>query len=57
MVDGGDEVTSRVRSVRLPDALWERLQAVASARGVSVSQVIVTILSEYREGVTSWEKR
>ncbi len=50
-------MTSRVRSVRLPDALWERLQAVASARGVSVSQVIVTILSEYREGVTSWEKR
>jgi predicted DNA-binding ribbon-helix-helix protein len=50
-------VSGRVRSVRLPDALWERLQAVAEARGVSVSQVIVTILSEYREGVTSWEKR
>jgi predicted DNA-binding ribbon-helix-helix protein len=57
VVDGGDEVSGRVRSVRLPDALWERLQAVASARGVSVSQVIVTILSEYKEGVTSWEKR
>ena len=57
MVDGGDEVSGRVRSVRLPDVLWDRLQAVASARGVSVSQVIVTSLSEYREGVTSWEKR
>ena len=57
MVDGGDEVSGRVRSVRLPDALWERLQALASARGVSVSQVILTILSEYKEGVTSWEKR
>jgi predicted DNA-binding ribbon-helix-helix protein len=50
-------MSGRVRSVRLPDALWERLQAVAEARGVSVSQVIVTILWADREGVTSWEKR
>jgi predicted DNA-binding ribbon-helix-helix protein len=57
VVDGGNQVSGRVRSVRLPDALWERLQAVAEARGVSVSQVIVTALSEYKEGVTSWEKR
>lgn len=48
---------SRVRSVRLPDALWSQLQALASARGVSVSTVILTALSEYKEGVTSWEKR
>ena len=57
MVDGGDEVSGRVRSVRLPDALWERLQAVAEARGVSVSTVILTALSEYERKVTSWEKR
>ena len=48
---------SRVRSVRLPDALWERLQVIASARGVSVSTVILTALSEYKEGFGSWEKR
>ena len=57
MVDGGDEVSGRVRSVRLPDALWERLQAVATARGVSVSTVILTALSEYEGKVTQWEKR
>jgi predicted transcriptional regulator len=50
-------VSGRVRSVRLPDALWERLQAVAEARGVSVSTVILTALSEYERKVTSWEKR
>jgi predicted DNA-binding ribbon-helix-helix protein len=57
VVDGGDEVSGRVRSVRLPDALWERLQAVATARGVSVSTVILTALSEYEGKVTQWEKR
>lgn len=51
------EVTTRVRSVRVPDALWERLQAVASARGVSVSAVILAALSEYEGKVTQWEKR
>ena len=50
-------MSGRVRSVRLPDALWVRLQAVASARGVSVSLVIVSILIDYKEVVTSWEKR
>lgn len=47
---------SRVRSVRLPDALWEQLQGIASARGVSVSTVILMALNEYGKG-RSWEKR
>jgi len=57
VVDWGDKVTARVRSVRLPDALWEQLQAVATARGVSVSTVILAALSEYEGKVTQWEKR
>jgi predicted transcriptional regulator len=40
-------MSSRVRSVRLPDALWERLQLVATAQGVSVSTVILTALSTH----------
>jgi predicted transcriptional regulator len=47
---------ARVRSVRLPDALWERLQAVAKARGVSVSTVILATLSQYAEEA-KWETR
>jgi predicted transcriptional regulator len=50
-------VTARVRSVRLPDALWEQLQAVATARGVSVSTVILMALSEFEKGEAKWEKR
>jgi predicted transcriptional regulator len=42
-------VSSRVRSVRLPDALWERLQLVATAQGVSVSTVILMALSKHVE--------
>jgi len=42
-------MTSRVRSVRLPDALWERLQLVATAQGVSVSTVILMALSKHVE--------
>jgi predicted transcriptional regulator len=57
VVDGGDEVTSRVRSVRLPDSLWEQLQVLASARGVSVSTVILMALSEFEKGEAKWEKR
>jgi hypothetical protein len=63
VVDGGDEVTSRVRSVRLPDSLWEQLQVLASARGVSVSTVIVWALTAFiadgyvGKGVEKWEKR
>lgn len=56
-------MSGRVRSVRLPDALWERLQAVAEARGVSVSTVIVWALTAFiadgyvGKGVEKWEKR
>jgi predicted transcriptional regulator len=42
-------MTSRVRSVRLPDALWERLQLVATAQGLSVSTVILMALSKHVE--------
>jgi predicted transcriptional regulator len=42
-------MSSRVRSVRLPDALWERLQLVATAQGVSVSTVILMALSKHVE--------
>jgi predicted transcriptional regulator len=42
-------MTSRVRSVRLPDALWERLQSVAKAQEVSVSTVILMALSKHVE--------
>ena len=42
-------MTSRVRSVRLPDALWERLQLVATAQGISVSTVILMALSKHVE--------
>jgi predicted transcriptional regulator len=42
-------MTSRVRSVRLPDALWERLQLVAKAQGLSVSTVILMALSKHVE--------
>ncbi|NBW21344.1 MAG: ribbon-helix-helix protein, CopG family [Caulobacteraceae bacterium] len=49
-------MTSRVRSVRLPDALWERLRIVSQARGMSVSTLILAALMDYLE-VQRWEKR
>jgi predicted DNA-binding protein len=42
-------MSSRVRSVRLPDELWERLRLVATAQGVSVSTVILMALSKHVE--------
>lgn len=50
-------MSSRVRSVRLPDVLWARLQAVADAQGVSVSTVIVWALSVFVEKGAKWEER
>ena len=50
-------VESRVRSVRMPDVLWASLAKVASARGVSVSTVIVWALSEFVEEGDRWERR
>jgi predicted transcriptional regulator len=49
-------MTSRVRSVRLPDALWARMQVIAQKRGVKVSTLILAALMDYLE-VQRWEKR
>lgn len=49
-------MNTRVRSVRLPDELWARLQAVAESRGVSVTTVILTALSYHVEDA-KWETR
>lgn len=37
----------KVRTVRVTDALWEAAQAVAAARGETVTDVIVTRLERY----------
>jgi predicted transcriptional regulator len=50
-------VNTRVRSVRLPDSLWSRLQTFASANDVSVSTVILMALNAYIDGGAKWEKR
>lgn len=45
------------RSVRVPDALWVELDAVAQDMGVSVSTVIRWALKEYLKKGTRWETR
>lgn len=36
-----------VRSVRITDSLWERLQHIAATQGVSVTDVITDALTRY----------
>lgn len=36
-----------VRSVRIPDALWARIQEIAKARDVYVTDVVIDALSRY----------
>ena len=48
---------NRVRSVRLPDVLWEQLAVTAAQQGVSVSTVIVMALQSYARDGVQWEKR
>lgn len=40
---------TKVRAIRVPDALWNQAQALAQARGESVSAVIRRGLAEYVE--------
>lgn len=46
-----------VRSVRVPEALWEQVRAVGAAKGVNPSQVVLMALCAYLERGETWEKR
>ena len=46
-----------VRSVRVPEAIWEQVRAVGASKGVNPSQVVLMALCAYLEGVEKWEKR
>lgn len=48
---------NRVRSVRLPDVLWDQLAETAAQQGVSVSTVIVMALQSFAKEGGQWEKR
>lgn len=46
-----------VRSVRVPEAIWEQVRAVGASKGVNPSQVVLMALCAYLEVVEKWEKR
>lgn len=63
--DSEDDVRGRqdmsnydpVRSVRVPEAIWEQVRAVSASKGIKPSQVVLMALCAYLERVEKWEKR
>ena len=46
-----------VRSVRVPEAIWEQVRAVGASKGVNPSQVVLLALCAYLERAEKWETR
>ena len=46
-----------VRSVRVPEAIWEQVRAVGASKGIKPSQVVLVALCAYLERAEKWERR
>jgi hypothetical protein len=54
---GATSEVSKPRSLRLPDSVWERLQARAEAEGVGVHTLLRKLVASYLEGPAKVQPR